>query len=239
MENNESKNSESAEPQISANLIHTPKKRKLSLRENRFVEAMANPEVKSAAEAARRAGYSEKSARFIAYKTLAKVYISEAIERRKRRAIIHSRVTPQEVLGSAVFNMRSSINDALDEDGNFSIEKARATGVIDLIKKYKQTIRTTYMDGVKQETITIIEIEIASPAEARQEVARYLKIMDKKGTASNFYIIMTDAERAADLIRRMVERHNWSEERALEAVKEKYPHIDYSKLKLLSEEKSR
>lgn len=230
MKNSESNNREGLERRTSNKLKQKSNKRKLTLREKRFVEEMANPDCKSVAEAARRAGYSEKSARFIGHQNYTKLYIREAIEERRRRALIHARVSPEEVLGNAVFNMRSSIGDVLDENGGFDIEKARRTGAIDVLKKLKETTRTMPNGDV----IKTIEIEMESRAAVRKEIAEYLE-KSKRGLGSGSGIFMTDEEKAAELYYRMIERHNWSKEKALEGAKLKYPHVDFSKLNLISE----
>ena len=62
--------------------------KKLTRRENAFVEEMAQPKVLSQSQAARDAGYAPKSARQAASKNMTKPYIFEGIE--KRKAEIHN-----------------------------------------------------------------------------------------------------------------------------------------------------
>ncbi len=70
--------------------------------------------------------------------------------------------------------MRSSIVDVLDDNGSFSLEKARATGAIDLIKKQRKTTKTfTDKDG-NTEIIKTVEIEMLTNEDARKEVAKYI-----------------------------------------------------------------
>jgi phage terminase small subunit len=145
-------------------------RKKLTHQQKKFVEAMANPKTKNQTQAAIAAGCPPNSARVQASKWLTKANISEAIEHRKQRAILHSRITPDEVLGSAAFNMRSSMDDLLDDSGTFSLEKARETGAIDIVKKLKETITTNR----KGETIKVLELELLSSADARKEVANYM-----------------------------------------------------------------
>ncbi len=66
--------------------------------------------------------------------------------------------------------------DVLDESGSFDIEKARATGAIDVVKKYRSK---TTLDAKTGDTVTITEIEIYSAAEALKEVAKYIGLNDK------------------------------------------------------------
>ncbi len=153
-------------------------KKKLTLQQAKFVEAMAHPQTKSQTQAAIAAGCPPKTARITASKWLTKANIIEAIETRKSRAIANAGITPEEVLGSAVSQMRSSINDVLDESGSFSLEKARASNAIDFVKKHKETTKTfTNKDGAVT-TVKTIEIEMLSNQDGRREVANY--ILDKK-----------------------------------------------------------
>ena len=116
--------------------------KKPTRQQTKFIEAMANPHTKNQTAAAIIAGCPPKNARITASKWLTKSNILTALEERKRRAAAHSKVTPEEVLGSAAFQMRSSMDDLLGDDGSFSIVKARETGAVDLIKRHKETIRT-------------------------------------------------------------------------------------------------
>ncbi len=149
---------------------------KLTTQQQRFVAEMAMPEVKSQTEAAVNAGCPPKNARITACRWLTKANIRQAIEERKKRAISNAGVTPEEVLGSTVFQMRSSMADVLDESGSFDIEKARATGAIDVVKKYHSK---TTIDAKTGNKVTITEIEIYSPAEALKEVAKYIGLNDE------------------------------------------------------------
>lgn len=199
-------------------------KKKLTTQQSKFVEAMANPRTKNQTQAAIAAGCPPNSARVQASKWLTKANISEAVEQRKQRAIRHARITSEEVLGSAVFNMRSSMDDVLDESGSFSLEKARATGAIDIVKKLKETITT----DKKGDTKRVLEIELLSPADARKEVADY--IGNKKLPPSP--PPMTDEETARELFRRLVELRGLSKEEAIEGVSGQFPNVD---VKLLTD----
>lgn len=149
---------------------------KLTTQQQKFVEAMAMPDVKSQTEAAVKAGCPPRNARITACRWLTKANIRQAIEERKKRAIGNAGVTPEEILGSTVFNMRSSMADVLDESGSFDIEKARATGAIDVVKKYHSK---TTVDAKTGNKVIITEIEIYSAADARKEVAKYIGLNDE------------------------------------------------------------
>ena len=150
-------------------------KNQLPKTQQQFVENMANPAVKNQTQAYQLAyDCSYNTARANAPRLLANACISQAIEHRKQRAIAHSRVTPEEVLGNAAFQMRSSIDDVLDDEGSFDIRRARETGVIDLVKKHKETTRTNYDKNGGYEVIKTVEVEILNNQDGRKEVANYI-----------------------------------------------------------------
>ena len=148
--------------------------KKLTYQQSKFVEAMAHPNTKNQTQAAIMAGCPNSTARIQASKWLTNPNISEAIAYRKQRALAHCKVTPEEVLGSAAFQMRSSMNDLLDDTGSFSIERARETGAIDLLKKHKETTRTIYDKEGGCEVTKTVEVEILTNESARKDVANYI-----------------------------------------------------------------
>lgn len=151
-------------------------KKKLTIQQAKFVEAMAHPHTKNQTQAAIEAGCSPKSARITASKWLTKANILDAIRKRKRQAIESTHATIEEVIGAAVFQMRSSIDDVLDIDGSFSLKKARETGRIDLIKRLNESTITDKRGNTKR----VVQIEILSPADARREVAEYIGLKEKR-----------------------------------------------------------
>ncbi len=157
-----------------ANGADNKRKKQLTLREQRFVEAMADPRTKSNTQAAIQAGYAPQNARIIAAQNLTKLNISDAIRHRKQRALEHAEVSAQEVLGSAVFQMRSSMADVLDDEGSFDLNKAVDTGAIDLLKKHKETTRTIYDKEGGCEVIKTVEVEMLTNQDARKDVANYI-----------------------------------------------------------------
>lgn len=192
-------------------------KNKLTIHQNKFVEAMSDPKTKNQTQAAIKAGCPPKNARITAAKWLTKANILEAITKRKQRALAHSCITPEEVLGSAVFQMRSSMNDVLDENGSFDIEKARATGAVDLLKRHKETIKTDAEGNITR----TIEVELLTNQDARKEVANYIGVErlspDKPQTLE---------DKARELYRRAVEVLGYTEQEALEGVQIIFPEID-------------
>lgn len=110
-------------------------KRKLTKRQQKFVETASDPNIKSNTEAARRAGYSKHTAREAAVENLAKPHIFEAIEKRKAKLAELAQVTQLQILGATAEIAFASIEDALDDNGHLDIAKAKKNGSISLIKK--------------------------------------------------------------------------------------------------------
>jgi len=137
----------------------------LTNREEAFVEEMVNPETKSGAEAARKAGYSPKTARQAASENLTKPHILKAIAKRRAELAQISQVKADEIFVSAAAEMYSTIDDVLDKNGRFDIKKARRTGAIHHVRKlsFKET-----------KFGTSVSFEMASAADARREISDYL-----------------------------------------------------------------
>lgn len=155
---------------------------------------------------------------------LEKVSISEAIRQRRRRAIAHANITNDEVLGSAVFNMFTSVRDLLDEKGSFNFEKACETGAIDVVKKHKETRKTTFDPATNQtQTTVIVEVELESPAAARKEVANYI---DLEKAPLMRVKDLSDEDFARELYRRLVDKRGMSEKDALLGIKAEFPEMD-------------
>lgn len=169
---------------------------------------------------------SRKAARAHASRLVANGNISDALQKRIQRALNNQKVTPEEVVGSAVFQMRSSINDVLDDDGSFSIEKARETGAVDLLKKHKETIKTTYDPATKQtQTTKTVEIEMLTNQDGRKEVANYIGV--ERFAPDN---VPSIEDKVRELYRRAVEKLGFSHAEAIEGVAQLYPEVDVKQL---------
>lgn len=203
-------------------------RKRLTKKQQAFVEAMADPTVKSQKHAAELAGYAPTTATTHVYKMLDNIRISEAIKERKQRAITHFQLTPEEVIGSAAFQMRSSIDDVLDDDGSFSLQKARETGAIDLLKKHKETIKTQITENGTVH-IKTVEIEMMTNQDARKEVASYIGLVKEPMNPLKSF---SDLELAREMLSRLVGKHRWNQEEAIKAIAEDFPDID---IKLLTE----
>ena len=86
-------------------------------------------------EAAKRAGYSEASAHNQGSRLMKNDEVLRAIEERMKA----TKMEADEVLYRMSAHARGSIDDVIDDNGNFSIIKARDTGQIHLIKSITLT----------------------------------------------------------------------------------------------------
>lgn len=123
------------------------------------------------AEAARRAGYSVRSAREIAVRLLADVSIKAEID--DRLASIH--MGSDEVLQEFADIARSDMGDFIDTNLCIDLADARKRGLTKLIKKIKQKTITTI--GKKEDSedkeITDIEIELYPRDKALEILGKY------------------------------------------------------------------
>jgi hypothetical protein len=159
------------------------------------------------------------TAKVNASKLLTKANLSEAVQKRINRALSHNNVTPEEVIGSAAFNMRSSMNDLIDEEGYFDLQKARETGAIDLVKEM-EIIESIDLETNKKSVRHKVKYE--SPASARKEIAGYIGLEKAPQQPINLF---TDEEIARELINRMVSK-GFERKEVIEAVKGKFPGLE-------------
>jgi hypothetical protein len=194
--------------------------RQPSIKRKRLIEELSNPNTPSITEAGKKAGYAPSTLKGTLYRITNDPFISEAIENRRARAIAHCKTSPEEVLGSAVFQMRSSMNDVLDDEGAFCITKARETGAVDLLKKHKQTVKSFYNnENQTTETTTVTEIEMLTNETGRKEVANYIGVESfaPKNTP-------TAQELARELFKHLMETvEHITHEKAVTAVRNAYP----------------
>lgn len=195
------------------------KPKKLKPQHQKFVEELAKG--KSQTDAYKKAYPTVKSrkvAQAASSRLLSNVIISEAAQHRINLALANAKTTPEEVLGSAVRQMRSSIRDVLDDNGSFSLEKADEMGAIDLVKKHKETIKID-MQG---NTTKTIEIEMLTNQDGRKEVASYLGLDHFANSGKQ----NADITLMRELLYALVKFHNYSIEVAIAGVKEQFPHLD-------------
>ena len=72
-------------------------------------------------------------------------------------------MTSMEILGRTSFFARATLDDVLDDEGKFSIQKARQTGAIHALKKIRvRKFTRRYRDGTIDETVNY-DIELRDP----------------------------------------------------------------------------
>ncbi len=133
----------------------------------------------NAAEAARRAGYSERTARIQASKLLTKTNIQEEIQKR----ISEKAMSADEVLLRLGDMARGDLGDFVDIESmsyHLSLQKAKELGLTHLIKKVKQrTVITQKKDGDEEEQ-HYIEIELHDSQAALEKLGRHHKLFTDK-----------------------------------------------------------
>lgn len=187
------------------------KPRKLTPLQDRFVDAIVSPDVKSATQAAIQAGYSPITAPELGSLNLRKPYVVAAIEERKRECEQFANITANQVLGATARRAYATVDDALDADGNFDIKKARKTGAIHLVKKLTKT---------HTQHGTNVAVEFYSNESAQDKLGQYLGM--EKQAAMNPADVGVIAAEIAD---RLVSQGVMSVEEARERVLALYPEL--------------
>jgi len=118
----------------------------------------------NATQAAKRAGYSEKSARQIGSENLAKPDIQAVVE----QFLSENAMPAAEVLFHLSEVARGDVIDLLDDNGAVDIAKAKANGKVRLIKKYKKRTRTR-----GKITIVTTEVEMVDRLQALEMLCQY------------------------------------------------------------------
>lgn len=133
----------------------------------------------NASQAARAAGYSQKSAYQSGWENLKKPSINEQIQ--QRLAAAH--MSADEALKLTAEIARGDIGDLIDDNGLLDLRTARTKGMTKLIRKIKQKTITRIGKSDDDDDVEITEIEFEMyPSDAAQE--RILKISGKlKGDA--------------------------------------------------------
>ncbi len=126
------------------------------------------------AEAARRAGYSDKTARQTASDLLAEDYISEQIQ--ARLAEVH--MSADEALEILAAHARGDIGKFADRLGQLDLQAAKEAGISRLIKKFKQKTVTKIGKSDTDEDVEIHDVEIEL-YDAQSAAEKILKIHGK------------------------------------------------------------
>jgi len=148
----------------------------------------------NAAEAARRAGYSERTAQEQGSRLLSNVIIRAAVESR----VSELKARADEVLLRLADHSRASAEDFIDDAGEVSLEAARKRRKLHLVKKLRQSTRYD-KDGGR--TVTT-EIELHDAQAATVQLGRALgvfvdKVAPTDPSGQKEYGALTDDERAA------------------------------------------
>jgi phage terminase small subunit len=126
----------------------------------------------NATEAARRAGYSVKTANEQAARLLANVSVKEAVALRLKDL----QAGADEVLTRLTSHSRGNMDDFLSPMGMIDLMKARDLGVMPLVKKIKQ--RTTTVSKAEGEDFETHEIELEL-YDAQAATVQMAKILGK------------------------------------------------------------
>lgn len=122
----------------------------------------------NATQAAREAGYSEKTARAIGAENLTKPDIKAEINRR----LSELKADADEVLTRLTAHARGSMEDLMDLENNLSLGAARANGALRLVKKLKEHSWTD-KDGEQHRTR---EVELHDAQAALVQLGRHHKL---------------------------------------------------------------
>ena len=126
----------------------------------------------NATEAAKRAGYSEKTANEQGSRLLANVSIRAAVDARLEKLGMGS----DEVLARLAAQARATMDDFIGSMDRIDLDRARARGVMQLVKKVKQRT-TTFSDQKGNDTETHdIELELYDAQAALVHLGRYHKL---------------------------------------------------------------
>lgn len=125
----------------------------------------------NAAEAARRAGYSEKTARAIGAENLTKPDVQAAIVAR----LSELKATADEVMARLTAHSRASMEDFIDVAAqSLDLEKAEKRGKLHLIKKFRATTTTVSKPTGEDVQTHYTEIELHDAQAATVQLARIL-----------------------------------------------------------------
>jgi len=160
-------------------------------------------------EAARRAGYSAKSARQTASDLLATPYISEQIK--TRIAEVH--MSADEALEILAAHARGDIGQFSDRLGQLDLQAAKEAGISRLIKKFKQKTVMKIGKGDTDDDTEIhdVEIELYDAQAAAEKILRihgkFTEKIDLSNTDGTLKPLPTNAEmRLAEIYEMLKQR---------------------------------
>jgi phage terminase small subunit len=132
------------------------------------------------AEAARRAGYSARSARVTAHRILTNANVRAEIDRR----LAEHGMTANEAIARLASQARGDIADLLDREGNFDLKRAKKDGRTHLIKKLKRkrSIRLGKEEGQDDVLDEYVEIELYDAQSALETLLKQWQLDNDKPT---------------------------------------------------------
>ena len=147
----------------------------------------------NASEAARRAGYSEKSSRVIGHENLTKPDIAAEIDRR----VAERTMTANEVLIGLADHARADLGLWLSDDGAVDLAAMKRDKATRNIRKVKRTERSgTNKDGGTWSIVTG-EVELYDALAAKQLIARHHGLFNDKLDVKHSGTVGFSADEAA------------------------------------------
>lgn len=130
----------------------------------------------NASEAARRAGYSEKTAGSIGHENLKKPEIAAEIDRR----VADHTMSANEVLIGLADHARADIGRWLSDDGAVDLAKMKEDGATKFIRKVKRTERSGVSPSGGEWSVVTGEVELYDALAAKQLIARHHGLLTDK-----------------------------------------------------------
>jgi phage terminase small subunit len=183
------------------------KEPKLTDQQIALVEAYIGPARFNATNAAIMAGYSERSAYEMGSRNLKKPEVRRYVNER----LAENCLSANQVLSRLADIANGSIEDLLDEDGNFDYKVAKKSGKLALVKKLKRKKTSKLVEVEANETAegketlesTIVhedvEFEMYSAHEALRDIGKYHKLFVERhqveGSVSTYIMSKEEWER--------------------------------------------
>lgn len=179
----------------------------LTTKQRLFVESYLSNGF-NATEAARVAGYkgNDVTLAAVGYENLRKPQIASVISERINEAAMSA----NEVMARLSAIARGDIEDVLDEDGRFDLEKARRAKKTGLLKKLKRKTTAKKVDarteGDDEEAETIetsivyeeIDFEMYSAHEALRDLGKYHALFNERSGSVNLNLTAEELARLSD-----------------------------------------
>lgn len=164
----------------------------------------------NATKAAVLSGYSEKTAKSIGSENLTKPDIQAYIDTRLKELTLGA----NEVLARLTDIANGSIEDVLDESGNFDYKTAKKTGKLPLLKKLKRKTTSKKVDSQTEEhdgqsetletslVFEEVEFEMYSAHEALRDLGKFHKLFTERhevdGVIGHYPMSKEEWERRAE-----------------------------------------